>query len=70
MSTPSGDPEEWYWDLSNDKAVPASERGPGHNMMGPYRTKGEAENWKATVESRNEAWDDQDEAWEGEPDAD
>jgi hypothetical protein len=32
-------------------------------MLGPYGTKGEAENWKATAESRNEAWDDEDERW-------
>jgi hypothetical protein len=35
-------------------------------MLGPYGTKGEAENWKATVEARNDAWDDADEEWAGE----
>ena len=55
---------EWYWDLQRQTAVPADERGPGDHMLGPYRTKGEAENWKATSEARNEAWDDEDEEWE------
>jgi hypothetical protein len=54
---------EWYWDLERKVAVPADQRGPGDHMLGPYRTKGEAENWKSTVEARNEAWEDQDEAW-------
>ena len=57
-------PTEWYWDLEKRIAVPAEERGPGDHMMGPYATKGEAENWKARVEARNEAWDDADEEWE------
>lgn len=55
---------EWYWDLERRIAVPADERGPGDHMLGPYATKGEAENWKATVAARNETWDEQDEAWE------
>lgn len=54
---------EWYWDLTKGIAVPAAERGPGDHVLGPYRTKGEAQNWKRTVESRNEAWDDADERW-------
>lgn len=68
------DPDsEWYWDLEHQRAVPAAERGPGDHMLGPYRTKGEAENWKATVEARNETWDEADEewdSWDDEPDAD
>jgi hypothetical protein len=55
---------EWYWDLNRKLAVPASERGPGDHTLGPYPSKAEAENWRATVEARNEGWDDDDEAWE------
>jgi len=54
---------EWYWDLEREMAVPAGERGRGDHMLGPYRTKGEAQNWKQTVEQRNEAWDRDDEEW-------
>lgn len=32
-------------------------------MLGPYPTRAEAENWKAKVAERNEAWDDADEDW-------
>ena len=55
---------EWYWDLERDRAVPADERGPGDRVLGPYRTKGEAENWRSKVESRNDEWDSDDEAWD------
>jgi len=55
---------DWYFDLKRKIAVPASERGPGDQVMGPYRTKVEAENWKSTVESRNDAWDDDDKRWD------
>lgn len=54
----------WYWDLEQHRAVPAEERGPSDHMLGPYATKVEAENWKARVETRNEAWDDEDERWD------
>lgn len=54
---------EWYWDLQRKVAVPAEQRGPGDHMLGPYRTKGEAENWKSTIEARNETWDEDDEEW-------
>ena len=57
------EPEQWYWDLERKTAVPASERGKGENVLGPYASKAEAENWQATTEQRNEAWDDADEEW-------
>lgn len=60
--------EQWYWDLKKGEAVPASERGPADEVMGPYPTKEEAEHWRDTVEARNEAWEQADRAWEGEDD--
>jgi hypothetical protein len=70
MSEPA---TEWYWDLDQQLAVPADQRGPGDHTLGPYRTKGEAENWKAKVDTRNDAWDEDDERWNSwgdEPDGD
>jgi hypothetical protein len=55
---------EWYFDLDRGIAVRADERGPGDHMLGPYPTKGQAENWRATKDTRNEAWDDEDERWD------
>ena len=54
---------EWYWDLRRKVAVPASERGPGDDVMGPYASRHEAENWKSKVDERNEGWDEADEEW-------
>jgi hypothetical protein len=61
MSEPS---TEWYFDLKRGVAVTADERGPGENLLGPYPSKSAAENWRNTVEARNEAWDADDERWE------
>ncbi|MGB0111740.1 MAG: hypothetical protein WBP59_00830 [Ilumatobacteraceae bacterium] len=55
--------DEWYWDLERKVAVPASERGSGDQMLGPYPTRAEALNWKAKVEERNDQWSDDDEEW-------
>lgn len=55
---------EWYWDLQQQRAVPAEERGNADHMLGPYPTRGEAENWKSRVEQRNDAWEQDDEEWE------
>ena len=56
--------EEWYFDTRRGIAVPASERGWAEDMLGPYPSKAAAENWRATVAARNEAWDAEDERWE------
>ncbi len=61
---------EWYWDLQKGVAVTGDQRGHGDHMLGPYPTKGQAENWRATVETRNETWDDADEKWDGTEDDD
>lgn len=55
---------EWYWDLQRKVAVPASERGAGDHVLGPYPSRHDAENWKAKTEERNEGWDRSDEEWE------
>jgi hypothetical protein len=33
-------------------------------MLGPYRSRAEAEHWQSKVDERNDEWDDADEAWE------
>lgn len=63
MGTPPSE-AEWYWDLARGRAVTADERGPGDQMLGPYRSKGEAESWRSTVEARNDAWEADDEEWD------
>ena len=56
--------ESWYFDLRRGIAVPASERGPGDDVLGPYPSRAEALNWRSRVEQRNEQWEEADEAWE------
>ncbi len=58
--------EQWYWSLTAGRAVPASERGPADDVLGPYASREEAERWKERVEARNDSWDDADREWEGE----
>lgn len=55
--------EQWYWSLTENRAVPARERGPADQVMGPYATEAEAVNWKQKVEARNEAWEKSDKDW-------
>lgn len=57
------EPEQWYWDLKRQRAVPAAERGKGDDMLGPYASAGEARNWRSTVETRNDSWDEADDDW-------
>lgn len=61
--TSSSRDTRWYWDLDRKCAVPASERGPGSNTLGPYDSKAEAQNWQQQVEARNDSWDDADDDW-------
>ncbi|MFK8022495.1 MAG: hypothetical protein AB8G26_00920 [Ilumatobacter sp.] len=56
--------DTWYWDLRRGRAVPAAARGIGSDMLGPYPTRDAAENWKSTVDERNDAWAEQDEDWD------
>lgn len=55
--------QDWYWDLSRKIAVRADNRGPNDHTLGPYASKAEAENWKATSERRNDIWAADDEEW-------
>jgi len=64
------DDTEWFWDLQRQVAVPASERGPGDHMLGPYASRAEAEHWKERVEERNTSWEEADDEWNREADTD
>jgi hypothetical protein len=58
--------EQWYWNLKQGRAVPASERGPADDLMGPYDSKDEAERWRERLDERNEQWEQADREWAGE----
>ena len=66
----AGPSEQWWWDLAKSRAVRDDERGPDRDVLGPYPSRQAAEAWQASHEAREDAWDDEDERWEGEePDA-
>ena len=48
---------EWYFDLKRGVAVPGDERGPAKDLLGPYPSRAAAENWRATHDDREAAWD-------------
>ena len=56
---------EWYWCLDHEAAEPAASSCPPTHRWGPYPSRDAAEHWRERVEQRNETWDEEDEAWEG-----
>ena len=55
--------EQWYWCLTHE----AAETGTvcrATNRMGPYPTREAAVGWQATVESRADTWEQEDEDWD------
>ena len=60
--------DEWYWSLTEQRALHVSEKGPADQVLGPYPSKDAAERWRERVDARNEEWDGDDDAWEGDDD--
>ena len=58
-------PGSWYWCLKHSRAE-SEGTCPPEDRMGPYESREAAENWKDTVESRNDEWDKADREWSGE----
>ena len=58
--------EQWWWDLAQGRAVRDDERGPDRDVLGPYPSRQAAEDWRQSHEAREDAWDEEDERWEGE----
>lgn len=55
--------EQWYWCLRHQRVE--SEPCGAANRMGPYPTREAARNWKDRVDAREDAWDADDERWDG-----
>lgn len=60
--------EEWFWCQRHQRAEPAPQACRALDRLGPYSSKHAAENWRERADARNEAWEEQDRAWEGEDD--
>ncbi len=61
----AAEPASWYWCLDHKRVEGSAEACPPDRCMGPYKSQNEAAHWKDKVESRNEAWDQEDRRWEG-----
>lgn len=55
----------WYWCFTHDRVESDAERDDIENSLGPYPSPDEARNWRDRVDVRNEAWEEEDERWEG-----
>lgn len=58
----------YYWCLEHDRVEADEDRCRADNRLGPYASAEAARNWRNRVDARNEAWEEQDERWEGEAD--
>lgn len=56
---------KYYWCLTHERVETGEERDDPDNSLGPYISADAARDWKATVEARNEAWEEEDERWTG-----
>lgn len=54
----------WYWCHRHERVEEAGRACRALDRLGPYPSPEAAENWRETASARNEAWDDQDRAWE------
>lgn len=64
----TGGQGSWYWCLRHRRAEPEGGQCPADDRLGPYASRQEALDWRARVEARNEAWDEEDERWTGDED--
>jgi len=60
--------ERWWFDLKQGRVVSDEERGADRDVLGPYPSREAAERWRDAHEGREEAWEEDDERWAGEPD--
>jgi hypothetical protein len=55
--------DEQYWYNTETGAVEVGHRSSWTHLMGPYRTRAEAEQALSRAKSRNESWEKDDEDW-------
>ncbi|MGO1977962.1 SPOR domain-containing protein [Brachybacterium tyrofermentans] len=62
------DGTEFFYNLSTG-SVEQGRQSPVTDLMGPYASRAEAQQALKTAASRNEKWEQDDDAWEGTDDA-
>lgn len=60
--------EKYYWCLTHSRVETEDGRDDPDSALGPYDSPEAAQDWKATNEARNDQWEADDRAWEGEDD--
>jgi hypothetical protein len=58
--------EGFYWCTRHQRAERAGEACPEQFRLGPYPTEDDARNWRQRRDAREDRWEAEDEAWEGE----
>ncbi len=60
------DGERFYWCQRHGRVERAGETCPERDLLGPYPSAEAARNWRQQHEAREDRWQAQDDAWEGE----
>jgi hypothetical protein len=60
------DNDQYYWCTTHDRVEVAGDTCPERDVLGPYPSADAARNWKERRDAREDRWQAQDEAWEGE----
>lgn len=56
---------QWYWCMRHNRAEPSESACGAEMRMGPYPTREEAQRFAETARKREDAWEAEDERWEG-----
>ncbi|HEX7275952.1 MAG TPA: hypothetical protein VF244_01125 [Acidimicrobiales bacterium] len=65
MTATNTEPGSWYWCLNHQRAEGSDTHCPPDDRLGPYESEDAARHWKDRVEARNDTWEAEDKAWEG-----
>lgn len=55
----------WYWCQKHEKVESEARVCGATTRLGPYPTEEAAADWNQTSKARNDAWEEEDERWEG-----
>lgn len=58
--------EQYYWCQKHGRVETSGGACPERDLLGPYPSAEAARNWRQQRDAREDRWQAQDEAWEGE----
>lgn len=56
--------EQWHWCLTHER-VELADACKAADRLGPYPSREAARDWRETHQARGEAWETEDERWDG-----